>query len=344
MASANPFSVQRAVRGPWRRYIDRLEEYRPALHAYCWRLTGNVWDAEDLVQDTLLRVFSLLGKTDTALDNPKAYLIRTATNLWIDGVRRSARERAALTVEPSEPAYAPPHQPVDSRPAAAAFFQSLHPQERAAIVMKDVFDLSLEETAALLTTTVGAVKSALSRGRGRLQGRKPAAGFDVPPKELVEQFMHALAAKDMSALKALCAEHVTVELVGGVELDSFEKAKTVFSHAHMVMPRLGFGERPWWKLAEYEGEPIVVGFRTLDGVEGLNEIHRLEALDGQIVRVRTYCFCPETLAVVGDALGSQALPRPHRSPSMGDAVRAMIGRPLAWRRMRPSLRRHWNET
>jgi len=40
----------------------------------------------------------------------------------------------------------------------------------------------------------------------------------------------------------------------------------------------------------------------------------------------------------------QALPRPHRSPSMGDAVRAMIGRPLAWQRVRPSLRRHWNET
>jgi hypothetical protein len=75
-----------------------------------------------------LRVFSLLGKTDTALGQS-------------EGVRRSARERAALAVEESEPAYAPPHQPVDSRPAAAALFQSLHPQERAAIVMKDVFDL-----------------------------------------------------------------------------------------------------------------------------------------------------------------------------------------------------------
>ena len=338
MAPVNPFSVQRAVRGPWRRFIDRLEEYRPGLHAYCWRLTGNVWDAEDLVQDTVLRVFSLLGKTDTALDNPKAYLIRTATNLWIDRVRRSAREQAAMAVEQAEPAYEPPHRPIDTRPAAATFFQSLHPQERAAVLMKEVFDLTLEETAALLGTTVGAVKSALSRARGRLQGRKPPAGFDAPPKELVEQFMRALAAKDMTTMKALCAEHVAVELVGGVELDSFEKAKAVFSHAHMVMPRLGFGERPWWKLAEYDGEPMVVGFRTLDGVEGLNEIHRLEAMDGQIVRVRTYCFCPETLAVVADALGSRALPRPHRSPSMGDAVRALIGRPPAWRRVRPDRR------
>jgi RNA polymerase sigma-70 factor (ECF subfamily) len=78
---ANPFGVQRSVRGPWRRYVDRLADHRPALHAYCRRLTGNVWDGEDLVQDTLVRVFSQMGKTDVALDNPRAYLIRTATNL-----------------------------------------------------------------------------------------------------------------------------------------------------------------------------------------------------------------------------------------------------------------------
>jgi hypothetical protein len=63
--SADTFGVQRAVRGPWRRYVDQLEEHRPAPapHAYCRRLTGNVWDGEDLVQDTLLRVFSLLGSS-----------------------------------------------------------------------------------------------------------------------------------------------------------------------------------------------------------------------------------------------------------------------------------------
>ena len=93
---ANPFQVQRSVRRPWRRYVDKLTEHRPALHAYCRRLTGNVWDGEDLVQDTLVRVFSLLGKTDTQLENPKGYLIRTAANLWIDRVRRSARQQAGL--------------------------------------------------------------------------------------------------------------------------------------------------------------------------------------------------------------------------------------------------------
>ena len=332
--SVNAFGVQRSIRGPWRRYIDRLAEHRPALHAYCRRLTGNVWDGEDLVQDTLLRVFSLLGKTDARLENPKAYLIRTATNLWIDRVRRSAREQAAMALEQPEAVSVAPREPADGRPAAKALFEMLHPQERAAILLKDVFDLSLEETAVLLHTTVGAVKSALSRARGRLEGRRPTAGFDAPPRELVNRFMRALAAKDMETMKTLCAEHVSGELVGGVELDSFDKARTFFEHAHMVMPRLGFGERPWWKVAEYEGEPMVLGFRTLDGVEGLNEIHRIEALDGRIVRVRTYCFCPETLAVVAEALGCKALPRPHRSPSLPDFLRAMLGLTPPWRRAR----------
>src|SRR5262245_41253998 len=161
--AVNHFSMQRSVRRPWRRYVDQLTEHRAALHGYCCRLTGNVWDGEDLVQDTLIRVFSLLGKTDAKLENPKAYLIRTAANLWIDRVRRSAREQAAMALEQAEPATVPSYDSTDGRVAAKTLFQTLHPQERAALLMKDVLDLSLEETAAILRTSVGAVKSALSR-------------------------------------------------------------------------------------------------------------------------------------------------------------------------------------
>ena len=184
----------------------------------------------------------------------------------------------------------------------------------------------------MLNTSVGAVKSALSRGRGRLDGRRPPAGLDTPPRKVVERFMRALSDKDLETMKALCMEGVSGELVGGVELASFEKVRTFFVHAHMVMPRLGFGEHPWWKVVEYEGEPLVLGFRTLDGIEGLNEVHRIEVADERIVRVRTYCFCPETLAVVAEALGCRALPRPYRSPSIRDFVAAMLGFRPEWRR------------
>jgi hypothetical protein len=92
------------------------------------------------------------------------------------------------------------------------------------------------------------------------------------------------------------------------------RGKMFFEHAHFVMPQLGFGENPRWETVLYEGEPVALGFRTLDGSEGINEVHRLEEVDGRIVRIRCYCFCPDTLRAVGEQLGLPALRRPYRSP------------------------------
>jgi RNA polymerase sigma-70 factor (ECF subfamily) len=319
------FASQAGVRGPWRGYLDGIAAHRGDLHRYCVRLTGNVWDGEDLMQDTLVRVFALLGKIDAKLENPRAYLIRTAANLWIDRMRRAAREQAALALEAPETLSPPPASQAEQRDAARRLFQSLHPQERAAVLMKDVFDLSLEEVAGLLGTSVGAVKAALSRARGRLEARRPPAGFDAPPPELVERFMQALAAKDLEAMRALCSQSLTVELVGGAQTEGWENNRNFFTYAHMTMPALGFGLNPNWRTAIYDGEPVVLGFRTLDGTEGLNEIHRLEAEEGVIRRIRCYCFCPETLGVVAAELGAPALARPYRSPTAGDALKAMLG-------------------
>jgi hypothetical protein len=82
-----------------------------------------------------------------------------------------------------------------------------------------------------------------------------------------------------------------------------------------VIPQLGFGESPRWEIRSYASEPVVLGFRTLGDVEGLNEIHRLEESDGHVARIRCYCFCPDTLRLVAGHLGLQALDRPYRSPS-----------------------------
>jgi RNA polymerase sigma-70 factor (ECF subfamily) len=317
----SPFSIQPQVRAPWRRYLDGLAPLRPDLHRYCCRLAGNLWDGEDLAQDTLLRVFSLLGKIDADLENPRAYLIRTATNLWIDRIRRRTRERTAMAAERLEPTPSPsladPSRTTELREATGEFFQRLAPRERAAILLKEVFDLSLEETASILKTTVGAVKAALHRGRNRLEQADARANTRdaQPSRELVEGFVKALTAKDLEALRALCSEGLTVELVGGAELETFEGSRVFFEYAHMVLP--GFGENPHWETIVYQGEPIVLGFRTLAGVEGINEVHRLEEVDGRIARVRCYCFCPDTLRLLAEELGFKALNRPYRSPSPG---------------------------
>ena len=319
--SDSPFAVQEDVRGPWRRYLDALAPLRPDLHRVCCRLTGNVWDGEDLAQDTLLRVFGLLGKIDADLENPRAYLARTATHLWIDRLRRRARERSILEEQRAEVGGAAPgpapDQPAAVHDAAELLLQRLAPRERAALVLKDVLDLSLEETASMLKVSVGAVKAALHRGRGRLDGAErdtPPPG-PVPSQGLVERFVQALAAKDLEALGALCSQDLSVELVGGAELEGFARSRPFFEHAHFVLPQLGFGTNPRWELARYLGEPVVLGFRTLDGAEGLNEVHRLEEQDGRIARIRCYCFCPDTLRTLGEHLGVPVLRRPYRSPS-----------------------------
>jgi RNA polymerase sigma-70 factor (ECF subfamily) len=106
---------------------------RPALHGVCRRLTGNLWDAEDLLQETLLRGFPALGQIHHGIENPRGYLLRTATNLWIDQQRRRASEARALgEVEPP----AAPAAAGALREAGERLLQRLSPQERAAVVLR----------------------------------------------------------------------------------------------------------------------------------------------------------------------------------------------------------------
>jgi RNA polymerase sigma-70 factor (ECF subfamily) len=322
------FKTQKRVRGPWRRYLDALAPLRPDLHRYCCRLTGNVWDGEDLVQDTLIRVFSLLGKIDVQLQNPRAYLVRTATNLWIDRARRAAREKELmeLAVQGEESVARDASLQPEVFDAATGLLQRLHPQERAAVVLNDVFDYSLAETAAILKTSVGAVKSALHRARSRIDEKLPAATTHTPSRQLVEAFMRALAAKDLPTLEKLCAADLSIEMVGGWESDSFEQSRSFFAHAHTEMPALGFGRKPRWELIEFEGEWMVLGLRTLNGREAVNEVHRIIENEGIVTRVRSYCFCPETLGVVAERLAKPVVRRPitHRAPSMSDVPRLLF--------------------
>src|SRR6185295_7110602 len=99
------------LRGAWHRFVDALIPHRPALHGYCRRLTRNLWDAEDLAQDTLLRAFGRWGVSYPEIRDPRAYLFRTATNVWIDELRR--RETEARAVERSDGS-------ADPAPAASA--------------------------------------------------------------------------------------------------------------------------------------------------------------------------------------------------------------------------------
>ncbi|WP_052499438.1 sigma-70 family RNA polymerase sigma factor [Streptomyces vietnamensis] len=153
-----------AAQAARREFLAALEPLRGELFRYCRRLTGSVWDAEDLAQETLARALTRAAQSHQAVERPMAWPVRIATNAYLDQVRRPA----PLLVEPAERAAPVLADPAEVRDALAEVTTLLAPQERAAAVLKGVFDLPLKEIAAMLGTTEGAVKAALHRGRGRL--------------------------------------------------------------------------------------------------------------------------------------------------------------------------------
>ena len=310
------------VRAAWHRYIDVIAPLRPVLHGYCRRLTGDVWDAEDLVQDTLLRAFGTLGSVFTRIENPRAYLLRTATNLWIDAVRRRGTEAVALADAAPDPAPAG-DTAAAVRDAGTVLLQRLAPQERAAVVLKELFGYSLEEIAAVLGTTVGAVKAALHRGRTRLREPEGEAASQrpVPSVALVDRFVEGYRAADIPGLLTLMLDTASVENVGS----SLDVGRAAFARKPGWFDGLVHGHPEWPPQFAYEsarlerrvfhGEPLALGFATRRGREALESIIRLTEEDGRIARIRAYAFCPETMRAVGEELGLKVRTGLYRFPT-----------------------------
>jgi RNA polymerase sigma-70 factor (ECF subfamily) len=322
----NPNALRGELRTAWHRYVDIIAPLRPALHAYCRRLAGNLWDAEDLVQDTLLRAFAHLGFLNHEIRNSRAYLLRTATNIWIDELRRRDTEaRAPMTNPEDTPAAAAnPAAASDVRDAGARLLQRLSPQERAAVLLKDIFDMTLEEIAELLATTTGAVKAALHRGRGRLREPEGATTSrrPLPSRELVDRFAERYAAKDLRGLTELVLDGASVENVG--EALQFGR-ETLERTERNILYHVVYGHPEWpaefqpeavrAERADFEGEPILLWLVTRRGREALEVVFRFEERQGRIARLRTYAFCPETMRAVGEALGLRVRTGLYRAPT-----------------------------
>ncbi len=184
---------------------------------------------------------------------------------------------------------------------------------------------SLLDTALALRTSVGAVKAALHRGRGRLKeidenvvGSQPNVSAEV-----LERFMAALTARDFDVLFAVVGENATAELVGGNIMEGRENYKIFFAHMLGAVPL--FGPRhvyPRHEVALYGGEPIVLGSRYWNGRWRLNEVSRLEEDDGKISRIRCYCWSPDTLRCIGEALN---LPVLTDAEGLVEALQQLLG-------------------
>ncbi|WP_151526948.1 SigE family RNA polymerase sigma factor [Serinicoccus kebangsaanensis] len=143
-------------------YVDFVDASRPTLHAYAWLLTADAHAAEDLLQETFVRMYVRWRRVATG--QPLAYARRIMSNLHTDRWRRARRE--TLTDELPEQAYRTDEPAVVDLVRA---LQQLSPRERECVVLRHYLDLSEKETAATLGVSVGAVKSYTSKGLAALR-------------------------------------------------------------------------------------------------------------------------------------------------------------------------------
>jgi RNA polymerase sigma-70 factor (ECF subfamily) len=297
----DPTKELHAARKSFQRLVEPL---RGDLWRHCRWLTGNPWDAEDLVQDTLLRAFAGLSRRHASLPPMRPWLLRIATNRWIDRCRARREQLDPIARETPAP---PEVDPVEFGEAAAVLL-ALPPRERAAVALVDGLGLAAAEAAACLDTSEGSVRAALHRGRARLVAQRQApaptpAPLPVDPvdRAAVEAFCRAFNAADLVALRALLLPDARAEVIGLVHEESRDEIMDG-SIAHTL-----HHERSHAEVLELDGEAIAVLTSTDgDGRRRLDEVLRFTTADGRVAAFRYYYFAKEVLREIGARIGIPA--------------------------------------
>ncbi|MCF6506469.1 sigma-70 family RNA polymerase sigma factor [Blastococcus sp. MG754426] len=231
-----------AVIGPAEQLDPRLLEHRRELTGYCYRMLGSVFDAEDAVQETLVRAWRGLSDFEgrSAL---RSWLYRIATNVCLDQL--AGRQRRALPMDLAGSPYPPvPASLSGRRPATAwiepvldrqvlpedgdpadqavakesvrlafvAALQHLPPKQRAVLILREVLRWKADEVAELLDTTVASVNSALQRARATLAdagGRPAPRTLDDDARALLARYLDAFERYDIDAFVQLLHEDAT---------------------------------------------------------------------------------------------------------------------------------------
>ena len=227
-----------------------VEPHRKALLAHCYRMLGSLHDAEDALQEALLRAWRGLHGFDERR-SVRPWLYKIATNTCLDTISRRPRRLLprdyglspnspddnaepvveSIWVEPYpddklgvEDGYAAPEARYEQREAVELAFiaalQHLPPQQRAALVLREVLGFSASEVSELLETSVASVNSALQRARKTVDERLPSqsqqatlrALGDERLRALVKDYVKAWESADVDALTALLAEDVTMAM------------------------------------------------------------------------------------------------------------------------------------
>jgi RNA polymerase sigma-70 factor (ECF subfamily) len=223
-----------------------LEQYRSELTGYCYRMLGSSFEAEDAVQDTMVRAWRSIDRFEgrAAL---RSWLYRIATNVCLDMLNGRQRRARPMDLGPAgsaeadfragvlpEAAWLEPMPdtrvlPEDGDPAELAAsretlrlafvnaLQHLPPRQRAVLILREVLRWQATEVAELLDTSVASVNSALQRARAQLSDTdltpdKPVDPLDDAQRELLERYVAAFEDYDMDALTSLLQEDATLSM------------------------------------------------------------------------------------------------------------------------------------
>jgi RNA polymerase sigma-70 factor (ECF subfamily) len=299
----NPRDME--VSGPFEaRYLAFLEtitQLRPRLHRYCSRMTGSVLDGEDVVQDALFEAYRKLDQYDDR--RPLApWLFRIAHNRCIDFLRRRGVRIEAETTAMSPDFVMPAEPPVlGVGRAVEQLVISLPPMERACVLLKDIFDYTLEEIAELVSSTVGGVKAALNRGRMKLAASSEPATTRREVNPAVSRLLHLYVdrfnKRDWDGLRKLISADARLRVADRF-VGSLDESPYFGNYERQTVP---------WRLAvaEVDGELVVVALRPYGDEWRPSSVARLQVTDQHIVHIIDYAHCPWILSAAAAVVVSQ---------------------------------------
>jgi RNA polymerase sigma-70 factor (TIGR02957 family) len=295
---------------------ELLDELRPTAFSIAYRMLGSVAEAEDVVQEALLRLHRALDAGER-IESPRAYLATVTTRLAIDELRsaRVRRERYVgdwlpepiVTDSSDDPARRA--EMADSLSLALlVLLESLSPEQRAVLLLRDVFDYRYEEIAGIVGKSEPAVRQLASRARAHVEQRRPRFQTSREQRdELARRFLAAVQEGDLAGLESLLAHDVVLTGDGGGKVPALARslhgrnrvARTLVNWIRVGSRVPGATMRP----VEVNGMP---GAFLLDGEGRLVAVWALEISAGQITGVSSI-INPDKLAHLGPVADVRAL-------------------------------------
>jgi RNA polymerase sigma-70 factor (ECF subfamily) len=283
-----------------------LGELRPVAFAIAYRMLGSVSEAEDVVQEALLRVHRAL-EAGEQIASPRAFVATVTTRLAINELRsaRARRERYVgewlpepiITDSRDDPAQHA--ETADSLSLAMlVLLESLSPEQRAVLLLHDVFDYGYPEIAGIVGKSEDNVRQLATRARRQVQRRRPR--FQTTreqQEELAARFFAAAERGDLAGLEALLAHDVELTGDGGGKVPALARsmrgrsrvARTLMKFAIVRLPEVSV------RLVEVNGRP---GALYLDAQQRLISVVALEIAGGQITSISSIVN-PEKLTHLG---------------------------------------------